>query len=75
LGISPKLFGNDQDIFNKEYYKQIFHHQLKDKSIWSMAAGHIDKVISVKEFIDTIINNTTEILKAWGFKGDVFNTL
>ena len=65
----------DQDIFNKEYYKQIFHHQLKDKSIWSMAAGHIDKVISVKEFIDTIINNTTEILKAWGFKGDVFNTL
>lgn len=65
----------NQDIFDKEYYKKIFHHQLKDKSIWSMAAGHIDTVISVKEFIDTIINNTVEILKVWGFKGDVFNAL
>ncbi|MFW9936109.1 MAG: NAD(P)H-dependent flavin oxidoreductase [Candidatus Thorarchaeota archaeon] len=64
----------NQDIFDEEYYKQIFHHQLKDKSVWSMAAGHIDEILTVKEFIENIINNAEMILKNWGFKGEMFNT-
>jgi len=64
----------NQDIFDKEYYKQIFHHQLKDKSVWSMAAGHIDEIVTVKDFIEKIINNAELTLKTWGFKGEVFST-
>ncbi|MFX1555802.1 MAG: NAD(P)H-dependent flavin oxidoreductase [Promethearchaeota archaeon] len=64
----------NQDIFDEKYYKQIFHHQLKDKSVWSMAAGHIDEIVTVKEFIENIINNAEMILKNWGFKGEMFNT-
>jgi len=60
-----------QDIFDEEFYHKIFHHQLKDKSIWSYAAGHIDKEVSVQEFIeDHIIQKAEEILRGWGFQGD-----
>jgi hypothetical protein len=65
----------NQDIFDSEYYKQIFHHQLKDKSIWSMAAGHIDKVVSVKDFVENIVNNAEKTLTSWGFSGNKFSTL
>jgi NAD(P)H-dependent flavin oxidoreductase YrpB (nitropropane dioxygenase family) len=64
-----------QDIFDEEFYHKIFHHQLKDKSIWSYAAGHIDKEVSVQEFIkDQIIVQAERILKGWGFQGDEFCT-
>ncbi|TFG16302.1 MAG: nitronate monooxygenase [Promethearchaeota archaeon] len=60
-----------QDIFDEEFYHKIFHHQLKDKSIWSYAAGHIDKEVSVQEFIENhIIQKAEEILRGWGFQGD-----
>jgi len=65
----------NQDIFDKDYYKKIFHHELKDKSIWSMAAGHIDQEVTVKEFIDNIIDEAGSILKTWGFQGEVFKML
>jgi NAD(P)H-dependent flavin oxidoreductase YrpB (nitropropane dioxygenase family) len=65
----------NQDIFEEDFYHQIFHHQLKDKSIWSYAAGHIDKERSVKEFIEDHIIQTAEvILKEWGFQGKEFKT-
>lgn len=64
----------NQDIFDSDFFKEIFHHELKDKSIWSMAAGHIDEVVSVKEFVDNIMSNAEYILKSWGFKDDEFNT-
>jgi nitronate monooxygenase len=64
-----------QDIFDEEFYHKIFHHQLKDKSIWSYACGHIDKETSVKEFIEKhIIENAEKILKGWGFQGKEFKT-
>ncbi len=63
----------NQDIFEEDFYRQIFHHELKDKSIYSMAAGHIDKVVSLKEFIDNIIKEAENILNSWGFKGNQLN--
>jgi len=65
----------NQDIFEEDYYQQIYHHQLKDKSIWSPAAGLIDQVIPMKEFIKTIFKNAEKILRKYGFNGDEFNTL
>jgi nitronate monooxygenase len=65
----------NQDIFDEEFYHKIFHHQLKDKSIWSYAAGHIDKEVSVREFIENhIIDKAEKILKGWGFQGEEFRT-
>jgi nitronate monooxygenase len=64
-----------QDIFDEKYYKKIFHLELKDSPIASMAIGHIDKILSLKEFIqDKIIKNAEQILKTWGFDKDVFST-
>jgi len=65
----------NQDIFDEDYYNQIYHFQLKDKSIWSPAAGHIKKVVSIKDFIENIISETENILKSWGYQGEEFNTI
>ena len=58
-----------QDIFDEKYYKKIFHLQLKDSPIASMAIGHIDKELSLKEFISNIVSNAEQIrqnkLKYW----------
>ncbi len=65
----------NQDIFDEKFYKKIFHLQLKDSPISSMAAGHCDEIISLKEFIEGIISNAEEILKGWGFQSNEFITL
>ncbi len=64
-----------QDIFDSEYYKKIFHFQLKDKSIWSPAAGHIKEIVPLKSFIDNIISDAENILRSWGYRGEEFSTL
>jgi len=64
-----------QDIFDLEYYKKIFHFQLKDKSIWSPAAGHIKEIIPLKSFIGNIISDAEKILRSWGYRGEEFSTL
>ena len=65
----------NQDIFDENYYKKIFHLQLRDSPIHSMASGHCDKIISLKEFIEEkIIQNAEKILRTWGYKGEELNT-
>ncbi len=40
-----------------------------------MAAGHCDKIVSIKEFIEEkIIKNAQQILKTGGYNGNEFNT-
>jgi hypothetical protein len=64
-----------QDISDPKFYKKIYHHELRDSPIASMAAGHCDKIISIKEFIEEkIIKNAEQILKTWGYNGNEFNT-
>jgi len=65
----------NQDIFDEKYYKKIFHLELKDSPIASMAIGHIEEILPLKTFIDNIINESEHILKSWGFRGATFNTL
>lgn len=65
----------NQDIFDEKYYKKIFHLELKDSPIASMAVGHCDEILSLKEFIqDKIINKAEQILRNWGFDNDIFST-
>jgi nitronate monooxygenase len=64
-----------QDISDPKFYKKIYHHELRDSPIASMAAGHCNKIISIKEFIEEkIIKNAEQILKTWGYNGNEFNT-
>ncbi|MFX1257738.1 MAG: NAD(P)H-dependent flavin oxidoreductase [Promethearchaeota archaeon] len=65
----------NQDIYDEKFYKKIFHLELKDSPIASMAAGHCDKIVSLKEFINNIINDAEKILKSWGFRGNEFNII
>ncbi len=64
-----------QDIFDENFYKKIFHFQLKDSPVGSMAIGHCNEIVSMKEFIDNIVINAEKILKNWGFEGNEFSTL
>ena len=65
----------NQDISDPKFYKKIYHHELRDSPIASMAAGHCHKIVSIKEFIEEkIINKAEQILKSWGYNGNEFNT-
>jgi len=62
-----------QDIFDEQFHKKIYHLELRDSPIGSMAVGHVDKETTIKEFIDNIVSNAEKILRNWGFSGDTFN--
>ncbi|MHA1143136.1 MAG: NAD(P)H-dependent flavin oxidoreductase [Candidatus Helarchaeota archaeon] len=64
----------EMDSFNEDFYKKIYHGKLRDSPIASMAVGFIDRIISIKEFIDGVMIEAEKILRAWGFSGDTFTT-
>jgi len=64
----------EQSSFDPDLYPEIYHHGLKDTAGGSMTVGVINKVVTVKEFIDNIIENAEKIVRSWGFKGNVFST-
>ena len=62
------------DIYDDDYYKKIYHLELKDSPIGSMALGHCDEVISLNEFIrDRIIKKAENLLKSWGVTSDLID--
>ncbi len=64
----------EQSSFDPDLYKEIYHHELKDTTSGSMTVGVIEKIVTVKEFIDSIIEDAEKIVRGWGFNGDVFST-
>ena len=65
----------NQDIFDEKYYKKIFHLELKDSPIASMAIGHIDEILPIRAFLQNLISEAEHILKSWGYKSNTFTTL
>lgn len=63
-----------QDIFDEKFYKKIFHLELRDSPIGSMAVGHVNEETSIKQFIENIISNAEKILRRWGFEGKEITT-
>ena len=63
-----------QDIFDEKFYKKIYHLELRDSPVGSMAVGHINEETSIKEFIDNIVSNAEKILRKWGIEGNEINT-
>jgi NAD(P)H-dependent flavin oxidoreductase YrpB (nitropropane dioxygenase family) len=64
-----------QSSFDPDLYPEIYHHKLKDTSGGSMAVGVINKIVTVKEYIEKIIEDSEKIIRRWGFKGEVFSIL
>jgi NAD(P)H-dependent flavin oxidoreductase YrpB (nitropropane dioxygenase family) len=65
----------DINIFSEEFYKKVYHFNLKNFMTPSTAIGHRKVIIPVKDFIDEIINGAEEILKSWGFRNKEFSKL
>ncbi|GAH00837.1 unnamed protein product, partial [marine sediment metagenome] len=59
-----------QDIFDEKFYKRIYHLELRDSPIGSMAVGHVNEETSIKEFIENIATNAEKILRSWGITGN-----
>lgn len=72
-GIKERII--NQDVFDENYYKKIYHFSLKDKPIWSPASGHINKKLPLKKFIANIMEGAENILRSWGYSGNKFSTL
>lgn len=64
-----------QNIFDEKFHKKIFHLELKDSPIGSMAIGHIDKAEPIKEFLNSLITESEQIIKSWGYNSTVFSTI
>ncbi len=65
----------NEDIFTEDYHQKIYHLKLRDTVLPSMAIGHRKKIITIKEFIEEIMNESEVILRSWGFTAEEFNTI
>ncbi|MFW9895615.1 MAG: NAD(P)H-dependent flavin oxidoreductase, partial [Candidatus Thorarchaeota archaeon] len=61
-----------QDIFDEKFYKKIYHLELRDSPVASMAVGHVTEETSIKEFIENIASKAEHILRSWGITGNEF---
>ncbi|MHA1299247.1 MAG: NAD(P)H-dependent flavin oxidoreductase [Candidatus Helarchaeota archaeon] len=63
----------EQSAFDPNLHPKVFHLELRDSMVPSMAVGVIDKIMTVKEFIDQLINESEAILKKMGVKGEIID--
>jgi NAD(P)H-dependent flavin oxidoreductase YrpB (nitropropane dioxygenase family) len=63
------------DIFDKIFHKKIYDFNSRDIKTPSPAVIHLNKIISVKTFIDGVMKNAEEIVRSLGFNSGEFSTL
>jgi NAD(P)H-dependent flavin oxidoreductase YrpB (nitropropane dioxygenase family) len=63
------------DIFEEDFYKKIYHYNVKNFMAPSTAIGHHREIIPLKTLITNLIGDAEEILEKWGFKNNEFNTI
>ncbi len=63
------------DIFSEEFYKRIYHYNIKNFMAPSTAIGHRRKIVPTKVMVDDIINDAENILQSWGFNNSEINTI
>lgn len=62
------------DIFTEEYHKKLYHLTLGGTRVPSAAIGFQRNIISLKRFIERLMNEAENILKSWGISLKEFNT-
>jgi nitronate monooxygenase len=75
VSIKSKEKWISSDIFEENFYKKIFHYNVKSFSSPSTAIGHRRKVIPMRNFVKEIMSGAEKILRSWGFAADEFNTI
>ena len=63
------------DIFSEEFYKRIYHYNIKNFMAPSTAIGHRKKLVPIHKLIEELITEANGILDSWGFNYNEFNTL
>lgn len=63
------------DIYTEDFYKRIYHYNIKNFMAPSTAIAHCKEIIPMKKLIHNIINESEKILKTWGFTNNEFRTL
>ena len=63
------------DIFSEEFYKRIYHYNIKNFMAPSTAIGHRRKIVPIKVLINDIINGAENILQSWGFNNSEINII
>ncbi|MFW9936868.1 MAG: NAD(P)H-dependent flavin oxidoreductase [Candidatus Thorarchaeota archaeon] len=63
------------DIFEEDFYKKIYHYNVKNFMAPSTAIGHHREIIPLKTLINNLIGEAEEMLEKWGFKNNEFNTI
>lgn len=63
------------DIFDEEFYKKIYHYNVKSFMAPSTAVGHHNKILSLKALIERILSQAEAILDCWGFGNKELSTL
>jgi nitronate monooxygenase len=63
------------DIFSKEFYKKIYHYNVKNFMAPSTAIGHLREIVPLKVLVSKIIKEAEEIIELWGFNNNQISTL
>ena len=74
LSLEMKEKWMDTDIFDEDYHRGLYHLTLGPTRVPSSAIGFQKKVIPLKNFIETLMNEAEEILKSFGFTKEKFST-
>jgi NAD(P)H-dependent flavin oxidoreductase YrpB (nitropropane dioxygenase family) len=62
------------DIYTEDFYKRIYHYNIKNFMAPSTAIAHSHEIIPIKQLIQNLINTSEKILKSWGFDNNQFDT-
>lgn len=63
------------NIFDEMFHKKIYDFNSRDIKTPSPAVIHVNKIISVKTFIDGLIKNAEGIIRSLGFNSEEFSTI
>ncbi|MHA1376003.1 MAG: NAD(P)H-dependent flavin oxidoreductase [Promethearchaeota archaeon] len=63
------------DIYTEDFYKRIYHYNIKNFMAPSTAIAHSKEVIPMKQFLHELVSNAENVLKSWGFNNDEFNSI
>ncbi|MFX1356130.1 MAG: NAD(P)H-dependent flavin oxidoreductase [Promethearchaeota archaeon] len=62
------------DIFEEDFYKKIYHYNVKNFMAPSTAIAHCHEIIPMKQLIQDLMNKSEVILKSWGFNNNQFDS-
>jgi NAD(P)H-dependent flavin oxidoreductase YrpB (nitropropane dioxygenase family) len=62
------------DTFSEDFYKKIYHYNVKNFMAPSTAIGHRNEIIPMKQLIQDLMSTSERILNSWGFNNDKFDT-